>query len=61
MGKKEKPKPRGVWKINPRTRVKPNKKKHNFVEDDICTWCQGTGYDDKFYDECEICMGTGLV
>jgi len=33
MKKKAKPKARGVWKINPKTRVKPSKKKYSRKEE----------------------------
>jgi len=61
MAKKNKPiRPRGVWKINPKTRVKPNKKKDNYTPDDGCLWCDGSGEDYDNGDECGNCSGTGL-
>jgi len=64
--KKNKPiKPRGVWKINPKTRVKPNKKKNQKQE--LCGNCDGQGFisgsidaDTGFYSNCQLCGGTGL-
>lgn len=65
MGKREKPKLRGVWKINPKTRVQPNKKK-NF-DDYMCGNCNGIGEvrvvlnaKTSQFEECPFCEGTGL-
>lgn len=65
MAKKHKPiKIRRTWNINPKTRVKPNKKK-NVTVDTICDACNGTGFIKDFMDayevECKDCGGTGLL
>lgn len=64
--KPSKPKPRGVWKINPVTRIKPNTKKN--VVQRICGNCDGQGLirgsvDPKTgtYLDCQLCSGTGVV
>lgn len=69
MASKKKPKApkvRGVWKINPKTRVKPNKKR-NLLLDEICFNCMGLGTDAEWkenvlvYKECDDCGGTGSI
>lgn len=63
--KPSKPKPRGVWKINPKTRVQPNTKKD--VNKEICANCNGLGTDSRYegktlvYEDCSKCGGTGTV
>ena len=65
MAKKDKPiKPRGVWKLNPKTHIKPNKKKN--IDKEICIHCNGQGtlpvwITPQVRMECSYCGGTGLI
>jgi len=63
--KKEEPKIRRTWNINPKTQITPNKKSKAPI-DDLCDNCDGTGTIRNSLDEggartdCQICEGTGL-
>lgn len=63
--KKDEPKIRRTWGINPKTQITPNKKDKAPV-DDLCGNCDGTGSirnsigPDGNRTECPICEGTGL-
>lgn len=62
--KKEQPKIRRTWGINPVERVVPNKKTKEPLDVKLCPDCKGTGAgtdaDETGASDCSTCEGTGV-